>query len=114
MSRARLCALIYLIGKLPREQGADAGIRANPETLADLMVEDLASGSAPLRQRIPNLLEELVQQHFLIQVEGEYRLQTKESQAWNNDYQVRYQRYVAERDPGRRRGASCGRRPQRA
>jgi hypothetical protein len=94
--RARLCALIYLIGKLPREQGADAGIRANPETLADLMVEDLSSGSAPLRQRIPNLLEELVQQHFLIQVEGEYRLQTKESQAWNNDYQVRYQKYVSD------------------
>lgn len=94
--RARLCALIYLIGKLPREQGADAGIRATPEMLADLMVEDLNEGSASLRQRIPPLLAELAQKHFLMQVEGEFRLQTKESQAWNNDFRIRYEQYVGD------------------
>ena len=94
--RARLCALIFLIGKLPREQGSDSGVRATPESLADLMVEDLGAGGGALRQRIPELLTELVDRHFLIQVEGEYRLQTKESQAWNNDFRVRYEQLLAE------------------
>ena len=42
----RLCALVFLIRKLPREAGADLGVRATAETLADLMVEDLAALTA--------------------------------------------------------------------
>ena len=34
--RSSLCALIFLIGKLPRTPGADDGVRANAETLIDL------------------------------------------------------------------------------
>ncbi|MBK6831207.1 MAG: hypothetical protein IPG92_10940 [Flavobacteriales bacterium] len=34
--RSRICALVFLINKLPRE-GVDAGIRANEEHLADLL-----------------------------------------------------------------------------
>jgi hypothetical protein len=94
--RARLCALIFLIGRLPREQGSDTGVRATPESLADLMVEDLGSGSAHLRERIPALLSLLVEQHYLIEVEGEYRLQTKESQGWNNDFRLRYEQLLGD------------------
>ena len=39
--KSRLCALIFLISKLPREAGADDGVRATADTLADLLVEDL-------------------------------------------------------------------------
>ena len=39
--RYQLCALIFLIGQLPHQGPADAGIRANAETLADLLVTDL-------------------------------------------------------------------------
>jgi hypothetical protein len=46
---ARLCALAFLIGKLPREEGADTGLRATPETFADLLVKDLKEGSGTLR-----------------------------------------------------------------
>jgi hypothetical protein len=49
MLKGRLCGLIFLINKLPREGGADLGVRATPEVLADLLVEDLPSGSADLR-----------------------------------------------------------------
>src|SRR5262249_22798273 len=38
--RSRLAALVFLISKLPREEGADLGVRANPDTLADLLVEN--------------------------------------------------------------------------
>ena len=34
----RLCALIFLIGKLPQEGPADLGIRATADMLADLLV----------------------------------------------------------------------------
>ena len=44
--RSSLCALIFLIGKLPRTPGADDGVRANAETLVDLLVSDLKSRPA--------------------------------------------------------------------
>jgi hypothetical protein len=88
----RLCALIFLIGKLPRETGADLGIRANADTLADLLVEDLKAGSNALRMQIPQLLTKLTDNGVLMLVGNEYRLQTTESTAWNRDYQERFNR----------------------
>lgn len=84
--KGRLCGLIFLIGKLPREGGADLGVVAKPDVLADLLVEDLPAGSADLRKRIPPLLDELVEVGLLMVVGDEYRLQTKESSVWNAEY----------------------------
>ncbi|HNR84622.1 BREX system P-loop protein BrxC, partial [Ottowia sp.] len=58
--RARLCALIFLLGELPSEGVAVIGVRATADTLADLLVEDLTAGSGNLRQQIPALLQQLV------------------------------------------------------
>jgi hypothetical protein len=59
------------------------------------MVADLSTASASaLRMQIPPLLEQLVQGSYLIEVEGEYRLQTRESAAWNTEYQQRYAQLV--------------------
>jgi hypothetical protein len=89
---ARLCALAFLIGKLPREEGADTGLRATPETFADLVVTDLRSGSNALRGEIEGRLEELAQEGLLMQVEGEYRMQTKESAEWTNEFRGHYRK----------------------
>src|SRR3972149_434550 len=63
----RLCGLIFLIRKLPqREQGADIGVRATPEMLADLLVSDLGGDGAALRKEVPRLLDKLVQEGKLI------------------------------------------------
>ncbi len=88
--RARLCAAIFLIGQLPRDPGADIGIRATVDTLADLLVENLTVGSGTLRQRVPSLLAALVQRGSLMQVSDEYRLQTREGAEWTQDFQRRY------------------------
>ena len=40
---ARICALVFLINKLPREAGADLGIRATADVLADLSGRGLES-----------------------------------------------------------------------
>ena len=76
--RSSLCALIFLIGKLPRTPGADDGVRANAETLVDLLVSDLKNDRPKLEQQVPKLLKQLVDAGQLMAVESEYRLQTRE------------------------------------
>lgn len=82
-----LCGLAFLISRLPREQGADKGIRATARTLADLMVADLRQDSGPLRQHVADLLEAMADDGTLMKVGDqpgleEYRLQTTEGAQW--------------------------------
>ncbi|MBI4233819.1 MAG: BREX system P-loop protein BrxC [Chloroflexi bacterium] len=87
--KSRLCALAFLIPHLPRSGGADDGVRATAETLADLLVEDLRQDGPRLRQEVPKLLGELVAEGKLMQVEDEYVLQTREGADWNSDFNRR-------------------------
>lgn len=87
--KKRLCGLIFLIQRLPRDPVVDIGVRATTETLADLMVRDLMNDGANLRARIPPLLESLVEQGMLIRIGGEYRLQTRESSEWDREFRNR-------------------------
>jgi len=85
--RYQLCALIFLIGQLPHNnEPLDAGVRADADTLADLLVTDLTSSSAALRKKVPELLEKLVTSGAIMQVENEYRMQTREGSEWNQAY----------------------------
>ena len=84
--RRRICALIFLINKLPREDGTDSGVRAEAEHLADLLSNDLAIGSTLLRQQVPQLLAALVSEGVLQQDGSEHRLQTTEGAAWQTDF----------------------------
>jgi len=87
--RSSLCALIFLIGKLPRTPGADDGVRANVETLVDLLVRDLKADRPKLEQQIPKQLNQLVESGQLMAVETEYRLQTREGGIWTHDFNRR-------------------------
>lgn len=86
--RNRLCALIFLINKLPRD-AADTGVRAHAEHLADLLSDDVAKGSVELRQKIPALLMALTEEGILMDIEGEYRLQTTEGASWESEFRKR-------------------------
>lgn len=88
--KRRLCGLVWLIRKLPRDAGADPQIRATAETLADLLVTDLAADGPVLRRDIPPALEGLVANGTLILLDGgEYSLQTRESSEWDADFRAR-------------------------
>ena len=89
--RSRICALVYLINKLPRETDADDGVRANVDHLADLMCDNLKTGVTELRQKLPALLDSLVAEGVLMFVDQEYRLQTTEGANWENEYRQRRQ-----------------------
>ncbi|MBK9494691.1 MAG: BREX system P-loop protein BrxC [Xanthomonadales bacterium] len=87
--RSSLCALVFLIGKLPRTPGADDGVRANAETLVDLLVADLTSDRPKLEQQVSKQLKQLVDQGQLMAVETEYRLQTREGAVWTHEFNRR-------------------------
>jgi hypothetical protein len=88
--QSRLLALIYLIGKLPTDAIADIGVRATEHMLADLLLEDLNGGSNDLRKKVPELLQQLLDQGVLMALDTssgvEYRLQTQESSQWHDTY----------------------------
>jgi len=82
--RARMCALLFLVDQLP----SDLRLKPTVETLADLLVTDLPAGSAALREKMPALLEGLVEQGKVMQVDEEYRLQTREGAEWEQAYRT--------------------------
>jgi hypothetical protein len=86
---ARLCGLIFLIRRLPRTAGADCGVRATPEMLADLLVSDLTNDGTKLRKEVPAALGKLVDEGILLKDGEEYNLQTKESQEWDKEFRNR-------------------------
>jgi hypothetical protein len=88
----RLCGLIFLIRKLPREAVADIGVRATPEMLADLLVSDLSNDGTQLRKEIPRILKKLVDAGTLIKLDEEYSLQTRESSEWDREFRNRQTR----------------------
>ena len=79
---ARACGLVFLINKLG-SQNNEIGIRATVDTLADLLVENLADGSSSLRSKLPSLLDKC---ELLMKVGDEYRIQTEESAAWSDEF----------------------------
>ena len=92
----RLCGLIFLIRKLPREAAADIGVRPTPEMLADLLVSDLGSDGAMYRKEVPRVLDKLVHDGKLIKLEDGYGLQTRESSEWDREFRNRQTRFLAD------------------
>ena len=87
--RSRLCAMVFLLGKLERTGPGDLGARATPEALVDLLVENLGHDRTELLQRVPALLDGMVATGDLMKVGAEYLLQTREGSAWNEDFKRR-------------------------
>ena len=85
----RVCGLVFLIGKLTRESGADIGVRATKEHLADLLVDDLTADNGKLRSDVGAVLEKLAKDGVLMQVGDEYRLQTREGSEWDREFRNR-------------------------
>ncbi len=79
---ARACGVVFLINKLV-SGNKDIGLAATVDVIADLLVEDLKSGSTELRKRLPGLLDKC---KSLMKIGDEYRIQTAESLEWTNEF----------------------------
>ena len=84
--QARVLMLIYMLG-LIQGDAEFHGVRANAETLADLLVEDLAAGG-DVRANVPKALAGLEESGAVMQVDGVWRLQTKEAAEWDTAYRA--------------------------
>jgi len=85
----RICGLVFLISRLYREAGADIGVRASKEHIADLLVDDLLADNGKLRSNVGTVLEKLAASGGLMKVGDEYRLQTKEGSEWDAEFRRR-------------------------
>lgn len=85
----RICGLVFLIGKLKRESGADIGVRANKDHIADLMVDNLIADNGKLRADVEAALIKLADQGILMPVGDEFRLQTREGVDWDREFRNR-------------------------
>jgi hypothetical protein len=81
---ARACGIVFLINKISANN-KEIGIKATVDTIADLLVEDISTGSTMLRSKLPNLLKSC---ELLMLVGDEYHIQTEESSAWNDDFRA--------------------------
>ena len=84
--KSRACALIFLISQLPHDGVGDTGVRAKAAVIADLLVEDLEADGARLRNEVPQILDELVEQGRLMKLGEEYHLQTEEGAEWTSEF----------------------------
>jgi len=91
--KSKLLKLVYLINKLPADAALDIGLKATEHALADLLVTNLSAGSSELRKQLPALLGELQNRDRLVMALAgsggtEYRLQTRESSAWYDEFRA--------------------------
>ena len=81
--KARAYALIFLIGKISRDR-PNLNLKADVTTLADLLITDLREGTTALREKLETILNNCKE---LNKVDDEYRIQTKVSAEWNDDFE---------------------------
>lgn len=84
--KADLCGVVFLTGKLPRQEGADYGVRANSTTLADLLLDDIERDSGAFRTEVERTLEALADEGILMKIADEYRIQTREGTEWERAF----------------------------
>ena len=84
--KADLCGVVFLIGKLPRQQEADYGVRADAPTLADLLLDDIERDSGAFRTKVERTLEALADEGILMKMADEYRIQTREGTEWERAF----------------------------
>ena len=85
----RVCGLVFLIGKLAREAGADIGVRATKNHIADLVIDDLTADNGKLRDEVDAILAKLADDGILMRVGEEHRLQTRQGAEWEREFRNR-------------------------
>ncbi|MFH0980860.1 MAG: BREX system P-loop protein BrxC, partial [Planctomycetota bacterium] len=85
----RVCGLVFLIGKVRRDDAGDIGVRATKEHIADLLVDDLTADNGKLRSNVEQVLDRLAAEGALLKVDDEYRLQTREGSEWDGEFRKR-------------------------
>jgi hypothetical protein len=84
-----VCGLVFLIGKVRRDDASDIGVRSSKDHIADLLVEELHGDNGKLRNEVGVMLEKLADEGLLLRVGEEFRLQTREGSEWDREFKNR-------------------------
>jgi hypothetical protein len=88
---SRVAKAVFILGKLPKDGPSATGLRASNDTIADLLIEDLRTDGARIRERVPVITKRLAERGVLLEVDGAYLLQTPAAAEWAADYQAHIQ-----------------------
>jgi len=88
---ARICGLVFLIGRL-NEKRSDLGVKARPDHLADLMVDDVNHANGQLRADVERHVARLVDDGVLMPIGDEVRIQTREGLEWDREFRAKQKR----------------------
>jgi hypothetical protein len=79
--KSRALMAVFLLSRIA--DSADLhGVRSRADTIADLLIEDLDRDHV-LRGQVPDALKALAEEGAIIEVHGDWRLQTRESADWD-------------------------------
>jgi hypothetical protein len=84
--QARVLMLVYMLGLIQGDANFH-GVRATADAIADLLIENLEAGG-DVRGAVPNALTALEEARAVMQIEGVWRLQTKEAAEWDAAYRA--------------------------
>lgn len=87
--KARVLKITFLLNQLP----AELGVLATEATVGDLLVENLRDAPT-LRSQLEGVLSELTTSGQLLEVSGEFRVQTRESAGWNQEFNAARARFL--------------------
>lgn len=87
----RICGLVFLVGRL-NEKRADLGVRARPDHIADLLVDDINTPNTRLRSDVERVIEKLVNDGVLMPIGDEVRIQTREGAEWDREFRAKQAR----------------------
>ena len=82
---SRILAVVFLLDLLPDNVPGNK-IKADDNTIADLLLDNLNQASDDFREEVKAAIQRLVTQQHLMQIEQEYRLQTKVGGEWQQEF----------------------------
>lgn len=85
--KARIAKLAFLIARLEEAGPLATGVRATVDTLSDLLVDDLVAGGSDVRRRVPEAVNDMTAKGILLEVDGQYILQTPVAAEWLQAFQ---------------------------
>ena len=87
--KGRILSTVFLLDQII-SSNHEAGLKSNETTIADLLIDNLNDHSAPFRNRIKDLILQLVDEKVLMPINDEFKLQTKIGAEWEQEFTKQY------------------------
>ena len=87
----RILSAVFLLDQINANATVkDKSLKANENTIADLLIDNLNTNSDTFRNKIKLLIGKLVEDKVLMPINDEYKLQTKIGSEWEQEFQKHY------------------------